>query len=118
MPTAVVSGANSGIGHAFAQQLIKEVGHTDRLLRAYILTSKGYNVIAIDRDNGSQIQNLGCKHMQVDVSKPASIQAFKQQYFGSKEPIDLLLNIAGEDPFASSGICRATSTTLTTHKVL
>ncbi|KAI1210596.1 NAD(P)-binding protein [Annulohypoxylon truncatum] len=77
MPTAVVTGANSGIGFAFAQLLIR----------------KGYSVTAVDVNVGDNIKSLGCATAQVDVSSPDSIAAFKSNYgFGS---LDLLLNIAG-----------------------
>ncbi|KAI0884742.1 NAD(P)-binding protein [Annulohypoxylon maeteangense] len=80
MPTAIVTGANSGIGFAFTQLLIR----------------KGYSVTAVDVNVGDKINSLGCATAQVDVSNPASIAAFKETYgFGS---IDLLLNIAGVMP--------------------
>ena len=56
---------------------------------------KGYKVIALDRDDGDKIKGLGCERMQVDVSSPDSIRAFKQKHSANDEPIDLLLNIAG-----------------------
>ncbi|KAF2141187.1 uncharacterized protein K452DRAFT_271838 [Aplosporella prunicola CBS 121167] len=77
MPTAVVTGANSGIGHEFAKLLIKE----------------GYDVYATDVQVGDKLQSLACKHVHLDVSSPESIQSFAQQL--SNQPVDLLLNIAG-----------------------
>ncbi|XDG02951.1 hypothetical protein ABKA04_002566 [Annulohypoxylon sp. FPYF3050] len=77
MPTAVVTGANSGIGFAFAQLLIR----------------KGYSVTAVDVNIGDKIKSLGCTTAHLDVTNPASIASFKESYgFGS---LDLLLNIAG-----------------------
>ncbi|EON64698.1 hypothetical protein W97_03931 [Coniosporium apollinis CBS 100218] len=77
MPTAVVTGANSGIGHAFAQILVKE----------------GYDVYACDKILGDKINALGCKTFELDVSSQSSINDFAKQVQG--KPLDLLLNIAG-----------------------
>jgi NAD(P)-dependent dehydrogenase (short-subunit alcohol dehydrogenase family) len=77
MPTAVVTGANSGIGHAFAQLLIKE----------------GYRVIAGDVTLGEPIKGLGCDVAPLDVTSSTSIEEFKKHV--GDQPIDLLLNIAG-----------------------
>ncbi|KAF3000431.1 hypothetical protein E8E14_004691 [Neopestalotiopsis sp. 37M] len=78
MPTAVVTGANSGIGHEFAKLLIKE----------------DYNVYAVDVNNGDKLQSLSCHTSQLDVSSPESIAAFAAS-FGDEQPLDLLLNVAG-----------------------
>ncbi|ETS79047.1 hypothetical protein PFICI_08900 [Pestalotiopsis fici W106-1] len=78
MPTAVVTGANSGIGHEFAKLLIKE----------------GYDVHAVDVNNGTKLQSLSCQTSQLDVSSPESIAAFAAS-FGDERPLDLLLNVAG-----------------------
>ncbi|KAF2185161.1 short-chain alcohol dehydrogenase-like protein [Zopfia rhizophila CBS 207.26] len=77
MPTVIVTGANSGIGQAFAQILVKE----------------GYKVIAADITIGDPIKSLGCENIQLDVASPESIQSFKSQV--GDQPVDLLLNIAG-----------------------
>ncbi|KAF4313381.1 Short-chain dehydrogenase/reductase SDR [Botryosphaeria dothidea] len=77
MPTAVVTGANSGIGHDFAKVLINE----------------GYDVHAVDVNDGDKLKSLGCKVSQLDVTSQESINAFKQQY--GDGPLDLLLNVAG-----------------------
>ncbi|KAI2473375.1 NAD(P)-binding protein [Annulohypoxylon bovei var. microspora] len=96
MPTAVVTGANSGIGFAFAQLLIR----------------KGYTVTAADVNVGDKIKSLGCATAQVDVSSPASIAAFQSTY--GFEPLDLLLNIAGvtapHDEDALSAVSHGTLT--------
>ncbi|KAI0831583.1 NAD(P)-binding protein [Hypoxylon sp. FL0890] len=77
MQTAVVTGANSGIGHAFAELLIRE----------------GYDVTAVDVNVGDKLKSLQCKTGQLDVSSPDSIAAFAKAY--GDGPLDLLLNIAG-----------------------
>ncbi|KAK5055238.1 hypothetical protein LTR84_012988 [Exophiala bonariae] len=79
MPTAVVTGANSGIGHAFA----------------IILINEGYKVYAVDKDHGHGLQNLSSEattHV-LDVASVESIKNFKNVL--GDEAIDLLLNIAG-----------------------
>ncbi|KAF2107320.1 hypothetical protein BDV96DRAFT_589565 [Lophiotrema nucula] len=77
MPTAVVTGANSGIGNALTQ----------------ILVNEGYKVIGADITIGDPIKNLSCEAIQLDVSSPPSIKAFADQV--GDQPIDLLLNVAG-----------------------
>ncbi|KAK3046761.1 hypothetical protein LTR09_011786 [Extremus antarcticus] len=77
MPTAVVTGANSGIGNAFAQILIDE----------------GYDVHAADREAGPPLQALQCRLHVLDVSSPESISAFAAQL--QDKPVDVLLNVAG-----------------------
>ncbi|KAK5170222.1 uncharacterized protein LTR77_004808 [Saxophila tyrrhenica] len=77
MPTAVVTGANSGIGNAFAQ----------------ILISEGYDVHAADIEIGAALQSLQCRLHKLDVSSPDSISAFAAQL--QDKPIDVLLNVAG-----------------------
>lgn len=83
MPTAVITGCNSGIGHAFARLLISE----------------GYDVHAVDVNMGEKLKALEgpkCKIARVDVTSPDSIQEFKNS-FGDKK-LDVLLNIAGIMP--------------------
>ncbi|KAF2994932.1 hypothetical protein E8E13_001554 [Curvularia kusanoi] len=77
MPTAVVTGANSGIGNALARILVKQ----------------GYKVIAVDINIGAPIAELGCETLKLDVSSRHDIEAFKDQM--ADRPIDLLLNVAG-----------------------
>ncbi|THW31508.1 NAD(P)-binding protein [Aureobasidium pullulans] len=77
MPTAVVTGCNSGIGHSFARVLISE----------------GYEFIATDYIEGDQLKALQCRHAQLDVRSPESISAFASSLSG--QPIDMLLNVAG-----------------------
>ncbi|KAI1615040.1 3-oxoacyl-reductase [Exophiala viscosa] len=83
MPTAVVTGCNSGIGHAFAQLLIKE----------------GFFVYAVDMTAGEKLKALHgdkCQIGRLDVTSLESIYEFKLS-LGDKK-IDLLLNVAGVMP--------------------
>ncbi|ORY64451.1 3-oxoacyl-reductase [Pseudomassariella vexata] len=75
--TAVVTGANSGIGYEFAKLLINE----------------GYDVFAVDLNAGSRLQSLGCKASQIDIASDSSIENFAKRF--GDQPLDLLLNIAG-----------------------
>ncbi|KAL1850403.1 hypothetical protein Daus18300_012937 [Diaporthe australafricana] len=77
MPTAVITGANSGIGHEFAKVLIKA----------------GYDVHAVDVNDGEKLRSLGCTAFQLDVASEDSINRFKEHY--GDRPLDLLLNVAG-----------------------
>ncbi|KAI1388348.1 NAD(P)-binding protein [Hypoxylon trugodes] len=77
MPTAIVTGANSGIGYAFAEVLIRE----------------DYDVTAVDINVGDGLKAPRCKTAQLDVTSLDSISAFVS-WFGDG-PLDLLLNIAG-----------------------
>ncbi|KAI9692626.1 MAG: hypothetical protein M1820_009503 [Bogoriella megaspora] len=79
MPSVLVTGANSGIGHAFAKLLINE----------------GYQVYAADLTEGENLKSLSSKARTVtlDVTSPESIKKFKDSL--GDEPLDFLLNIAG-----------------------
>ncbi|KAF2483935.1 hypothetical protein BDY17DRAFT_117917 [Neohortaea acidophila] len=77
MPLAVVTGAGSGIGHAFAEILIQE----------------GYEVHAADHEVTEKLQALQCRLHKLDLRSPDSITAFAQQLEGKR--IDVLLNVAG-----------------------
>jgi NAD(P)-dependent dehydrogenase (short-subunit alcohol dehydrogenase family) len=95
MPIAVVTGANSGIGHAFAQILIKEViilvGTQVPMLDLNF--NQGFETHAGDRHAGDKLKSLECQAYQLDVTSPESIRKFADQLKG--KAVDLLLNIAG-----------------------
>ncbi|KAL8685884.1 MAG: hypothetical protein Q9218_007489, partial [Villophora microphyllina] len=79
MPTAVITGANSGIGHAFVKQLLNE----------------DYDVFALDINIGPELKDLSCQTFRCDLSSPESIAQFATEYQSAKKPLDILLNIAG-----------------------
>lgn len=82
--TAMITGANRGIGFEFAQQY----------------AAKGWTVIATARDpsgakelNALAAKNPKIKVEKLDVADPASIGALAAKYRG--QPIDVLVNNAG-----------------------
>ncbi|KUI56757.1 C-factor [Cytospora mali] len=77
MPTAVVTGANNGIGHEVAKVLI----------------SAGYDVHAVDVNEGEKLKSLSCETSHVDVTSQYSINKFKERY--GDGPLDLFFNVAG-----------------------
>ena len=100
MPVAVVTGANSGIGHAFAQILIKEVrktclSSTNRFKCLTLTPNQGFETHAGDRHAGDKLKSLEFQTYPLDVTSPESIQKFVEQLKG--KAVDLLLNIAGND---------------------
>ncbi|KAH9823628.1 Enoyl-(Acyl carrier protein) reductase [Teratosphaeria destructans] len=73
MPTAVLTGCNSGIGYETAK----------------LALASGWKVHALDVQVGSNLRSLesqNCKIAQVDVTDPESIRKFGQDLLG--EPID------------------------------
>ncbi|KAL8831003.1 MAG: hypothetical protein Q9170_005488 [Blastenia crenularia] len=79
MPIAVITGANSGIGYAFAKQM----------------SSEGYTVFALDITIGQELKNLPCRSFECDLTSPDSIANFSNDFNASMEPLDILLNVAG-----------------------
>ena len=103
MPTAVVTGANSGIGYAFAKLLISKVGsraHQDSNPSCSYRYQQGYNVYATDVDAGPSLQSLDAHTSTLDITSAESMAAFCQAF--GDQPLDLLLNMAGLDPIHSS----------------
>lgn len=54
---------------------------------------KGYNVHAVDINEGDGLKGLSCTTSKLDVTSEENIQKFKQEY--GDGPLDLLLNVAG-----------------------
>ncbi|KAL8735162.1 MAG: hypothetical protein Q9166_001038 [cf. Caloplaca sp. 2 TL-2023] len=79
MPTAIITGANSGIGHAWVKQLIDEE----------------YEVFAIDITLGPALRALPCKSFECDLASPDSITRFATHFNSLESSLNILLNIAG-----------------------
>jgi 2-hydroxycyclohexanecarboxyl-CoA dehydrogenase len=85
--TAIVTGAGSGIGKATAQALAAEGAH---VVVADIDEASGEATAAALRAQGHR-----ATFMQVDMTDPASIEAFAQAAQAQHGPIDVLVNAAG-----------------------
>ncbi|KAJ9632281.1 hypothetical protein H2203_000685 [Taxawa tesnikishii (nom. ined.)] len=97
MPTAVVTGCNSGIGNSFAQVLINEVIHPYRSKPQTVHQhlQQGYTVYATDYVVGEPLKALKCNHAELNVRSPESVAAFGKSLTDSDTTIDLILNVAG-----------------------
>lgn len=79
--------------------------------RPHVLTQmEGYDVHAVDINDGAALKSLGCPTSQLDVTSPDSINAFKQRY-GDKS-LDLLLNVAGIADMKNDSLDKLTSDSL------
>jgi len=80
-PVAIVTGASSGIGKSVARKLLK----------------KGYRVHAAARrtDAMDDLTTLGARVHYLDLTKPASIEAFVASVLAEGDRIDVLVNNAG-----------------------
>lgn len=56
--------------------------------------SQGYDVHAVDINDGDGLEALGCTTSKLDVTSEEDIQRFKREY--GDGPLDVLLNVAGE----------------------
>jgi short-subunit dehydrogenase len=55
---------------------------------------QGYRVIAADVNINGPIQELGCEAMMLDITSENDIELFANDI--GDQPIDLLLNVAGQ----------------------
>jgi len=79
MPTAVITGCNSGLGFCLAQLALKQ----------------GYKTYATSRTDGPKLKELkeaGAQTSTLDVSSIDAISAFKKNF--GDEPVDLLIHNA------------------------
>ena len=76
MPTALITGANRGIGLEFARQYSQD----------------GWDVIATSRQSSSELDSLGIRVEPLDLSDAEAVAAFPQRIDG---PLDLLIANAG-----------------------
>ncbi|MCJ1381245.1 hypothetical protein MMC17_004354 [Xylographa soralifera] len=77
MPTAVVTGANSGIGNALTK----------------ILISEKYEVYACDINISPSLESMGARPITLDVTDQSSVTSLKARL--SDRPLDILFNVAG-----------------------
>ena len=95
MPTAVVTGSNSGIGHAFAEILVREVVSPLEPSTSYHIQSDRSvtKSTLLDMMVGEKMESLGCLTHQCDLSSEGSIRAFAKRSGGKR--VDFILKIAG-----------------------
>lgn len=83
LPLAVVTGSNSGIGEAVARRLL----------------ASDWRVIGISRRPGT-INHAGYKHLEADLSSPASLALAAESVLQEEGPLEVLINNAGVGYFA------------------
>ncbi|MCJ1394797.1 hypothetical protein MMC18_007677 [Xylographa bjoerkii] len=83
MPTAVITGANSGIGNALTK----------------ILLSEDYEVYACDINISPSLESLGAHPITLDVTDQSSVISLKGKL--GDHPLDILFNVAGIMPSTS-----------------
>jgi NAD(P)-dependent dehydrogenase (short-subunit alcohol dehydrogenase family) len=87
--TAVVTGANSGLGLATARELAR---HGARVVMACRNTSKGEAALARLR---AAVPDADVRLAALDLASLASVRAFAQRLRGELDGLDLLINNAG-----------------------
>ncbi|KAL8923106.1 MAG: hypothetical protein Q9208_004790 [Pyrenodesmia sp. 3 TL-2023] len=81
MPTAVLTRATSGIGHAFTKQLISEWQRE--------------TVSALDLNVGQELRDLQCERFECDLTFSDSIAQSCSYFRLRDESLDILFNFAG-----------------------
>ena len=87
--TAVVTGAASGIGRATAEKMAAAGAH---VLLGDIATEAGEAVAARAREKGQRAD-----FFRLDVTDPASIEAFRRDALAKAPQVDIIANVAGWD---------------------
>jgi len=87
--TAVVTGAASGIGRATAEKFAAAGAH---VLLGDIATEAGEAVAARAREKGQRADFI-----RLDVTDPASIEAFRRDALAKASQVDIIANVAGWD---------------------
>jgi 2-hydroxycyclohexanecarboxyl-CoA dehydrogenase len=87
--TAVVTGAASGIGRATAEKLAAAGAH---VLLGDIATDAGEAVAARTREQGHRAD-----FFRLDITDPASIEAFRRDALTKVQQVDIVANVAGWD---------------------
>jgi 2-hydroxycyclohexanecarboxyl-CoA dehydrogenase len=87
--TAVVTGAASGIGRATAEKLAAAGAH---VLLGDIAAEAGEAVAARAREKGQRAD-----FFRLDITDPASIEAFRRDALAKVQQVDIVANVAGWD---------------------
>jgi NAD(P)-dependent dehydrogenase (short-subunit alcohol dehydrogenase family) len=87
--TALVTGANSGIGYQAALEFARHGAH---VLLGCRSTAKG--LAALEKLK-KEVPDANAELVELDMASLASIRAFAEAYIGAKLPLDLLINNAG-----------------------